>query len=242
MEAGIDLIRDEMTGQYTYMGHAAIDDASSQTPNPYADASRHEALDLSCSTSGGSTSMIPSISSHWLFNAHIQEGLGDNDLLLAFKGKKKDRRVRLRVVNGLTEAYEATGHKQVINPQDLVEEFCSYGVTKLFKAAGLYLVCKGDHIGKLVRRASEYYGPKMEHYKDPLWMVQVVSVIKESGKYIETIQTDYACFHLRGTSLAEVHETRERRTAGNAAMTIIREKGDSVFTNGFYVDNKGLVC
>lgn len=117
-----------------------------------------------------------------------------------------------------------------------MEGIWSLGVTKPFKAAGLYLVCEGDHIGKLVHHASEYYSENMEHYKDPLWTVQVVSIVKVNGKYVETVLTDYPHFHLRGTALAEVHESREQRAAGNAAMTSIREKGDSVFTNSFSMD------
>jgi len=238
MQAGVDLVRDETTGLYVYMGDSTITETSSQTPNPYINDSRHESIDLSRASS---PTPLPSVSSHWLLDPRIREGLGDNDLLLAFKGEKKDRRVCLRVVNGLTEAYSASGHKRPIQVQDLVEGFRSYGVTKPFKAAGLYLVCEGDHIGKLVRRASEYYGNNMEHFRDPLWTVQAVSVVKDNGKYIETILTDYPRFHLRGASLAEVHESRERRTAGNAAMTVLREQRDNVWTNGFFSDDNGVV-
>ncbi|KAE9393138.1 hypothetical protein BT96DRAFT_944159 [Gymnopus androsaceus JB14] len=236
-QAGVDLIRDETTGLY-YLSDSMITDASSQTPNPYINDSRHESIDLSRASS---PTPLPSVSSHWLLDPRIREGLGDNDLLLAFKGEKKDRRVCLRVINGLTEAYSAIGHKRPIQVQDLVEDFRSYGVTKPFRAAGLYLVCEGDHIGKLVRRASEYYGNNGELYKDPLWTVQVVSVVKENGKFVETIMMDYPRFHLRGASLAEVHESRERRTSGNAAMTVLREQRDHVYTNGFWTDDDGVL-
>lgn len=77
----------------------------------------------------------------------------------------------------------------------------------------------------------------MEHYKDPLWTVQVVSVVKENGNYVEIILKDYPQFHLHGKALAEVHESRERRTAGNIAMTAIHEKSTSVYTNGLAVDD-----
>ncbi|KAE9383947.1 hypothetical protein BT96DRAFT_1008606 [Gymnopus androsaceus JB14] len=236
-QAGADLIRDETTGLY-YLGSSMITDASSQTPNPYINDSWHESIDLSRASS---PTPLPSVSSHWLLDPRIREGLGDNDLLLAFKGEKKDRRVCLRVINGLTEAYSAIGHKRPIQVQDLVEDFRSYRVTKPFRAAGLYLVCEGDHIGKLVHRASEYYGNNGELYKDPLWTVQVVSVVKENGKFVETIMMDYPRFHLHGASLAEVHESRERRTSGNAAMTVLREQRDHVYTNGFWTDDDGEV-
>ena len=77
----------------------------------------------------------------------------------------------------------------------------------------------------------------MEHYRNPLWTVQAVSVVKDNGNYIETILMDYPTFHVHGTSLAEVHESRDRRTAGNVVMTAIWEKSDSVFTNGFLTDD-----
>ncbi|KAE9385183.1 hypothetical protein BT96DRAFT_950019 [Gymnopus androsaceus JB14] len=223
-QVGVDLIRDETTGLY-YLADSMITDASSQTPNPYINDSRHESIDLSRASS---PTPLPSVSNHWLLDPRIREGLGDNDLLLAFKGEKKDRRVCLQVINGLTEAYSAIGHKRPIQVQDLVEDFRSYGVTKPFKAAGLYLVCEGDHIGKLVRCASEYYGNNGALYKDPLWTVQVVSVVKENGKFVETIMMDYPRFHLRGASLAEVHESRERRTSGPPSLKL-HHNGDLPF-------------
>ncbi|KAE9389549.1 hypothetical protein BT96DRAFT_946764 [Gymnopus androsaceus JB14] len=150
---------------------------------------------------------------YYLGDSMITDALSQTPNLYINDSEKKDCWVCLRVVNGLTEAYSASGHKRPIQVQDLVEGFRSYGVTKSFKAAGLFLVCEGDHIGKLVRRASEYYGNNMEHFCDPLWTIQAVSVVKDNGKYIDTILTDYPCFHLRGASLAEVHESREQRTA-----------------------------
>ncbi|KAE9387387.1 hypothetical protein BT96DRAFT_1005179 [Gymnopus androsaceus JB14] len=240
---GVELVRDDVSGLYRYMGGSAIiEESSSQTPNPYIDESRYASADFLIIPPVASTplSAAPSHSSHWLFDPRIREGLGDNHILIACKGETKDRRVHLRVVNGVTEAYSASGHKRQIRPQDLVDGFRSYGVKKPFKAAGLYLVCEGDHIGKLVRRASEYFGDNMEHYRDPLWTVQVVSVAKENGKHVETIQLDYPQFHLCGASLAEVYEPRERRKAGNEAMTVVREKpGAEGMTNGYFVDENG---
>ncbi|KAE9387649.1 hypothetical protein BT96DRAFT_1004931 [Gymnopus androsaceus JB14] len=92
-QAGVDLIQDEMTGLY-YLGDLMIIDALSQTPNPYINDSWHESIDLSRASS---PTPLPSVSSHWLLNPCIREGLGDNDLLLAFKGEKKDRRVHLPI-------------------------------------------------------------------------------------------------------------------------------------------------
>ncbi|KAE9387644.1 hypothetical protein BT96DRAFT_1004926 [Gymnopus androsaceus JB14] len=166
---------------------------------------------------------------------------GEIDKVLSIAWGLAGGRVCLRVINGLTEAYSAIGHKRPIQVQDLVEDFCSYGVTKPFRAAGLYLVCEGDHIGKLVRRAWEYYGNNGELYKDPLWTIQVVSVVKENGKFVKTIMMDYLRFHLHGASLAEVHESREQRTSGNAAMTVLREQRDHVYTNGFWTDGDGVL-
>ncbi|KAJ3978236.1 hypothetical protein F5890DRAFT_1560759 [Lentinula detonsa] len=110
-------------------------------------------------------------------------------------------------------------------------------VTKGHSASGLYIICEGEHTGKLVRRAN-YFA------EQNLWVLQVMRSVfhpdRRKHYSVEVDTDDLVLKRIPGNDLAMVHEARSDSEAGNQLMCIIR-KASGGNTNGYDVDGHGRI-
>lgn len=162
-------------------------------------------------------------STHWIFNPAIRSGLGDRHLLLALKNRadKKDQRTTFRTVDGQVKLWRAVSSGKSglaeIAEEDIHENIKSYGMPlKAGRANGLYMVCEGVHVGKIVRRLGESFDLNSQASTAPLWVVQEVRVQGKGKKYVEQIED--LVFSVSGKVLALIYEQEADRATGNAQM------------------------
>jgi hypothetical protein len=91
-------------------------------------------------------------------------------------------------------------------------------------ANGLYLVCQGDHSGKLTRRVN--YIPAHPPNQDTnIWVLQVVQCLWSRGRSLmheELIVAQEPFLRLTKHALALVHETDKEKAQGNTLMATLR--------------------
>jgi hypothetical protein len=91
-------------------------------------------------------------------------------------------------------------------------------------ANGLYLICHGEHTGKLARRVN-YIQVCPPSQDDDIWVLQVVQCVwgrKRILVHEESITPQEPFLRLRKQALALVHETDRERVQGNALMATLR--------------------
>ncbi|KAJ3817494.1 hypothetical protein F5880DRAFT_1618223 [Lentinula raphanica] len=208
-------------------------DPSSRTPNPYA-------------SSSSSTMSTPS-AKHWILDPRICKGLAGREIWVNVRSEKDPVRVSLHVgssgeieiscqdnhVGGskVNVAQRSVDYRAILsNPR------CSK-VTKGHSASGLYIICEGEHTGKLVRRAN-YFA------EGNLWVLQVMRSVFHPDRRkqfsVEVDSDDRVLKRIPGNALAMVHEARSDSDAANKLMCIIR-KAAGGNTNGYDVDGHGRI-
>lgn len=117
-----------------------------------------------------------------------------------------------------------------IAKEDIHENIKSYGMpSKSGRANGLYLVCEGVHVGKIVRRLGESFDLDSQASTVPLWVVQQVRVQGKGRKYVEQIED--LVFSVSGKALALIYEQEADRAKGNAQMTSRRKEYADKYMN-----------
>ncbi|KAJ3765683.1 hypothetical protein FB446DRAFT_794821, partial [Lentinula raphanica] len=230
----------DMDGSRTPKNHwTAVDysvpawDPSSRTPNPYASSS--------------SSTMSTPPAKHWILDPRICKGLAGREIWVNVRSEKDPVRVSLHVgssgeieiscqdnhVGGskVNVAQRSVDYRAILsNPR------CSK-VTKGHSASGLYIICEGEHTGKLVRRAN-YFA------EGNLWVLQVMRSVFHPDRRkqfsVEVESDDRVLKRIPGNALAMVHEARSDSDAANKLMCIIR-KAAGGNTNGYDVDGHGRI-
>ncbi|KAJ3746996.1 hypothetical protein EV360DRAFT_89891, partial [Lentinula raphanica] len=208
-------------------------DPSSRTPNPYASSS--------------SSTMSTPPAKHWILDPRICKGLAGREIWVNVRSEKDPVRVSLHVgssgeieiscqdnhVGGskVNVAQRSVDYRAILsNPR------CSK-VTKGHSASGLYIICEGEHTGKLVRRAN-YFA------EGNLWVLQVMRSVFHPDRRkqfsVEVDSDDRVLKRIPGNALAMVHEARSDSDAANKLMCIIR-KAAGGNTNGYDVDGHGRI-
>jgi hypothetical protein len=91
-------------------------------------------------------------------------------------------------------------------------------------ANGLYLICQGEHAGKLTRRVNyiQAYPPDQDQ---DIWVLQVVRCVWRRARILdheESIVAQERLLRLRKGILALVHEADRERAQANAMMATLR--------------------
>ncbi|KAJ3816867.1 hypothetical protein F5880DRAFT_1618838 [Lentinula raphanica] len=210
-------------------------DPSSRTPNPYA----------SSSSSSASAPLPPK---HWILDRRICQGLGGRDIWVNVRSEKDAVWVALHTVRSSGEVVVSTQDSHVgglkvnvatreVDPRAILSNPRCSKVTKGHSASGLYIICEGEHTGKLVRRAN-YFA------EGNLWVLQVMrpKFHPERRKQfsVEIDDGDPVLKRIPGNALVMVHESRSDSEAGNKMMCIVR-KAAGGNTNGYDVDGHGRI-
>ncbi|KAJ3737867.1 hypothetical protein EV360DRAFT_77351, partial [Lentinula raphanica] len=209
-------------------------DPSSRTPNPYA----------SSSSSSASAPLPPK---HWILDRRICQGLGGRDIWVNVRSEKDAVRVALHIGSSgevvvSTQDSHVGGLKvnvatREVDPRAILSNPRCSKVTKGHSASGLYIICEGEHTGKLVRRAN-YFA------EGNLWVLQVMrpKFHPERRKQfsVEIDDGDPVLKRIPGNALVMVHESRSDSEAGNKMMCIVR-KAAGGNTNGYDVDGHGRI-
>ncbi|KAJ3765226.1 hypothetical protein FB446DRAFT_709632 [Lentinula raphanica] len=207
-------------------------DPGSRTPNP------------SASTSSASA---PPPAKHWILDPRICQGLGGRDIWVNVRSEKDPVRVSLHVGSSGEVVISAqdnhVGGAKVnvatreVDPKAVLSNPRCSKVMKGHSASGLYIICEGEHTGKLVRRAN-YFA------EQNLWVLQVMRPVFHPDRRkqfsVEIEDSDPVLKRIPGSALAMVHESRSDSESGNKMMCIVR-KAAGGNTNGYDVDGHGRI-
>ncbi|KAJ3749796.1 hypothetical protein EV360DRAFT_89657, partial [Lentinula raphanica] len=207
-------------------------DPGSRTPNP------------SASTSSASA---PPPAKHWILDPRICQGLGGRDIWVNVRSEKDPVRVSLHVRSSGEVVISApdnhVGGAKVnvatreVDPKAVLSNPRCSKVMKGHSASGLYIICEGEHTGKLVRRAN-YFA------EQNLWVLQVMRPVFHPDRRkqfsVEIGDSDPVLKRIPGSALAMVHESRSDSESGNKMMCIVR-KAAGGNTNGYDVDGHGRI-
>ncbi|KAJ3716720.1 hypothetical protein DFJ43DRAFT_1160007 [Lentinula guzmanii] len=208
-------------------------DPSSRTPNPYA------------SSSSLTMSTLPA--KHWILDSRICKGLGGREIWVNVRSEKDPVRISLHVgSSGEIEISYQDSHvggrkvnvaRRSVDYRAILSNPRCSKVMKGHSASGLYIICEGEHTGKLVRRAN-YFA------EQNLWVLQVMRSVfhpdRRKHYSVEVDTDDLVLKRIPGNDLAMVHEARSDSEAGNQLMCIIR-KASGGNTNGYNVDGHGRI-
>ncbi|KAJ3741601.1 hypothetical protein DFH05DRAFT_1528452 [Lentinula detonsa] len=208
-------------------------DPSSRTPNPYALSS--------------SLTMSTPPAKHWILDSRICKGLGGREIWVNVRSEKDPVRISLHVgSSGEIEISYQDSHvggrkvnvaRRSVDYRAILSNPRCSKVMKGHSASGLYIICEGEHTGKLVRWAN-YFA------EQNLWVLQVMRSVfhpdRRKHYSVEVDTDDLVLKRIPGNDLAMVHEARSDSEAGNQLMCIIH-KASGGNTNGYDVDGHGRI-
>ncbi|KAJ3990799.1 hypothetical protein F5050DRAFT_1882558 [Lentinula boryana] len=156
-------------------------DPSSRTPNPYALSS--------------SLTMSTPPTKHWILDSRICKGLGGREIWVNVRSEKDPVRISLHVgSSGEIEISYQDSHvggrkvnvaRHSVDYRAILSNPRCSKVTKGHSASGLYIICEGEHTGKLVRRAN-YFA------EQNLWVLQVMrSVFHPDRRKHYSVEVDH---------------------------------------------------
>lgn len=186
---------------------------------------------------------IPVPGDFWLLDRRLWEALGQRELYVASASNNLDECISLeRLGNGrvVLRAHKQRrgGSKKStdFNPVDLTtlsKTPLAHQIKDIETANGLYLICQGEHTGKLARRIRVIKSPG----ERATWWLQIVSCTwtGRSLAHSEAIVAD-EIVRTKPDIFVVVHEIDATKKNANEMMCAIRERNTG-FTNGYRMEN-----
>ncbi|KAF9059898.1 hypothetical protein BDP27DRAFT_1430731 [Rhodocollybia butyracea] len=166
----------------------------------------------------------------WLLDRRISQALGSREMYVLAPAEGKDVRISFHHTSTGLELQGGHDHKggrksaNAIDPRTLSMSPSSLKLKGSPTANGLYLICQGQHTGKLTRRVNYI----LAHPADPAndtWVLQVVRCVWIQGKGLdhkEFILAQEPLLRLNKQALALVHETDKEKAQANTMMSTLR--------------------
>jgi hypothetical protein len=166
----------------------------------------------------------------WLLDRRITQTLGPREIYIWSSVDEKDIRISFHKTSTGLELRYVRDHKggrktpEVADPRSLSSIPMSSKLKGSATANGLYLVCQGDHSGKLTRRVN-YIPAHPPNQDTDIWVLQVVQCLWSRGRSLmheESIVAQEPFLRLTKHALALVHETDKEKAQGNTLMATLR--------------------
>ena len=183
-----------------------------------------------------------------MLDRRLAKTLGTREIYVALDSQEKDVRLAIRhLASGAIELQSQFDHKGgrlttskgwfTIDIRDLSRTPRSVKIKGSEQANGLYLVCSGAHIGKLVRRLLYIKAHPPNQEKDT-WLMQVVRCVwGNKGKQLtHTEYLENEEIRLQKGQFVLVHETEKTKDKASE-MLVHRRLHHGGHTNGWTVQN-----
>ncbi|KAF9070981.1 hypothetical protein BDP27DRAFT_1419509 [Rhodocollybia butyracea] len=166
----------------------------------------------------------------WLLDRRISQILGSREIYVLVPAEGKDVRVSFHHTSTGLELQGGSDHKggrksaNIIDPRSLSNTPMSLKLKGSSTANGLYLICEGEHSGKLTRRVN-YMLAHPPNPENDTWVLQVVRCVWIQAKALdhkESIVPQEPLLRLRKQALTLVHETDRERAQANTIMATLR--------------------
>ncbi|KAF9070969.1 hypothetical protein BDP27DRAFT_1362201 [Rhodocollybia butyracea] len=166
----------------------------------------------------------------WLLDRRITQTLESREIYIWSPVDVIDIRVSFHETSSGLELRYVKDHKggrktpEVVDPRCLSATPMSMKLKGSATANGLYLICLGEHTGKVTRRVN-YLPAYPPNPDNDIWVLQVVQCVWARGRMLtheESIVAHEPLLRLGKQTLALVHEVERERAHGNALMATLR--------------------
>lgn len=176
---------------------------------------------------------------HWILNPQIRQGLCGLPLLAAsVSDAKTNFTVVLRSKDGKTslDLYQNSKNRLTsiheIDPNEINISIYSHGINQKptkGQAPGLFIVCEGEHIGKLICKFCHEYEVASDRFYYIMMEILVTAPLGKGTVYVERFATDSVAARIKilPSSLGTVHTMDAQHKQASKLMRPLWEKYNS---------------